>query len=44
MLRERSPLNKISLMGVLKRFSTIYIIGDENRKITTEISKKAKGT
>jgi hypothetical protein len=29
-------------MDVLKRFSTVYIIEDENRKIITEISKKIR--
>ena len=42
MLRERSLLDKISPMDVLERFSTVYIIGDENRKIITEVSKKAR--
>ena len=39
-LRERALLNKISPMDVLERFSTVYIIEDENRKIITEVSKK----
>jgi transposase len=42
MLRERSLLDKISPMDVLERFSTVYIIGDENRKIITKVSKKAR--
>ena len=29
-------------MDVLKRFSTVYIIEDENRKIITEVSKKIR--
>ena len=42
MLRERSLLDKISPMDVLERFSTVYIIEDENRKIITEVSKKVR--
>jgi len=42
MLRERSLLDKISPMDVLERFSTVYIIGDENRKIIMEVLKKAR--
>jgi len=42
MLRERSLLDKISPMDVLERFSTVYIIKDENRKIITEVSKKVR--
>jgi len=42
MLWERSLLDKISLMDILERFSTVYIIEDENRKIITEVSKKVK--
>jgi len=41
-LKERSLLDKISPMDVLERFSTVYIIEDENRKIITEVSKKVK--
>ena len=39
---ERSLLDKISALDTLERFSTVYIIGDENRKIITEVSKKAR--
>ena len=35
-------MDKISLMDILERFSTVYIIEDENRKIITEVSKKVK--
>ena len=42
MLWERSLLDKISLMDILERFSTVYIIEEENRKIITEVSKKVK--
>jgi len=35
MLRERSLFDKISPMDVLERFSSVFIIGDENRKIIT---------
>jgi len=42
MLRERSLLDKISPMDVLERFSTVYIIEDENRKIITEVSRKVR--
>jgi hypothetical protein len=42
MLWERSLLDKISLMDILERFSNVYIIEDENRKIITEGSKKVK--
>jgi len=42
MLRERSLLNKISPINVLERFSTVYIIEDDNRKIITEVSKKVR--
>jgi hypothetical protein len=41
MLRERSLLDKISPMDVLKRFSTVYIIV-KDRKIITEVSKKVR--
>jgi len=42
MLRERSLLDKISSMDILERFSTVYIIEDEYRKIIKEVSKKVR--
>jgi transposase len=42
MLRERILLNKISSLDVLERFSALYIIKDENRKIITEALKKGR--
>jgi hypothetical protein len=32
----------MSPMDALERFSTVYIIGDEDRKIVTEVSKKVR--
>ena len=42
MLRKRSLLDKISPFDVLKRFFTVYIIEDRNRKIIKRVSKKVR--
>jgi len=42
MLKEKALLDKISPLDVLKRFFTVYIIEDENRKIIKRVSKKIR--